>query len=111
VASQAPLGLDRDVFKDERPARLGWHLVQIAFWSAVDFTLLARKVPCTSWQSLHVIKPSFTLWWNGILNAGLVSEWHWKQSVGCAVFSSFFFFLALNERCGSWYSRHSPWRG
>jgi len=35
VASQAPLGLDRDVFKDERPARLVVALVQIAFWSAV----------------------------------------------------------------------------
>jgi len=46
-------------------------------------------------QSLHVIKPSFTLWWNGILNAGLVSEWHWKQSVGWRSLQQLFFFLAL----------------
>src|SRR5580704_13240321 len=37
-----------------------WHLVQIWFWSSVDFRLFARKVPCTSWQSVHLIKPSFT---------------------------------------------------
>jgi hypothetical protein len=35
------------------------------------------------------------LWWNGILNAGLASEWHWKQSAGCGAFSRLFFFLAL----------------
>jgi len=77
------------VFIDERPARLGVALGADQVLVGRGLQVLAPKVPCTSWQSLHVIKPSITLWWNGILNAGLVSEWHWKQSAGCGAFSSF----------------------
>ena len=38
-----------------------WHLVHTAFESSVDLTLLARKEPCTSWQSVHLTRPSLTL--------------------------------------------------
>jgi len=59
------------------PRVSAWHLVQIMFWSAVDLVLFALNVPCGSWQSLHFTRPSFTLWWNGMLNAGFTSAWHW----------------------------------
>src|ERR1700677_4387182 len=63
-----------------------WHLVQIRFESFLDLRLLFSNVPCTSWQSLHLISPSFTLWWKGISNCGFTSVWHWKQSVGWEAF-------------------------
>ncbi len=52
-----------------------WHFVHTAFWSAVDLTILPWNVPWGSWQSLHFINPSSTLWWKGCANAGFTSVW------------------------------------
>src|ERR1700679_4033942 len=49
--------------------------------------LFAPKVPCVACPSLHLIKPSFTLWGKGISNCGFVSAWQLKQSFGCATFN------------------------
>ena len=45
------------------------------------------KVPCVSWQSVHFISPSFTLWWNGWLKADFTSLWQLKQSCGWGALS------------------------
>src|SRR6185312_2458508 len=70
------------------PAVSLWHFVQTASICADARRFLRLNVPCASWQSVHFISPSSTLWWKGMLNCDFVSVWHWKQSFGCSTFSN-----------------------
>jgi len=83
-----PSALTATCSKTNGPRVSVWHLVQIMFWSAVDFRLLLRR--CRARRAVAARDQAFVhLVVKGILKAGLVSAWHWKQSAGCAAFSSF----------------------
>jgi hypothetical protein len=60
-----------------------------------------------SWQSLHFTRPSFTLWWNGMLNAA--SRRCGTGSRARAATPSTALSLSARGRCGSSCSLRRPW--
>ena len=65
MAGDAALSSDRSMLERERSAHVGVALGADLVLVFRRSQVVCRKVPCTSWQSVHFTRPSFTLWWNG----------------------------------------------
>ena len=90
VAGHAALSPDRGMLEHERSARLGVALgADLRSDRRSISDCCARKVPCTSWQSVHFTRPSFTLWWNRHVELRLLIGVALVAELGCAAFSSF----------------------
>ena len=64
-----------------------WHFRQTNSFAETRVMVAGGGSPCGSWQSVHVIAPSRSLWRNGRLKAAFTSAWQVAQSASTGLAS------------------------